>query len=65
MRLGKEQAIGVIEATTDADTDCLPVDQVHEGDAGEARLVEGVEGVVRDSRPLIEVPEQSALIRSR
>jgi hypothetical protein len=65
MRLGKEQAIGVIEETTDTDTDGLPVDQVHEGDAGEARLVDGVEAVVRESRPLAEVPEQSALIRSR
>ena len=65
MRLGKEQAIGVIEETTDTDTDGPPVDQRHEGDAGDARLVEGVEGVVRDSAPLAEVPEQSALIRSR
>jgi hypothetical protein len=63
MRLGKEQAIGVIEETTG--TDCLPVDQLHEGDAGDARQIDGVEGVVRDSRPLTGVPEQGALIRSR
>jgi hypothetical protein len=60
MRLGKEQAVGVIEESAGAA--CVPLDQPSESDADERRSVEERTG---GTWRLSEVSEQGTLIRSR
>jgi hypothetical protein len=52
MRLGKEQAVGVVEVPADADA--IPVDEP-----------QPVEKVVAETSPVSVLSEQGALVRSR
>jgi hypothetical protein len=60
MRLGKEQAVGVVEESAGADS--VTLDEPGAGDADQEQLVEAVAG---DTATVSELSEQGALIRSR
>jgi hypothetical protein len=60
MRLGKEQAVGVVE--TPARADSILRDETSAGDAEQAQFAEEVVG---DASPVSGLSEQGALIRSR
>lgn len=62
MRLGKEQAVGVVEVPAGADS--IEVDEPGPADAdpGRERLAEQVAGA---TSPVAGLSEQGALIRSR
>jgi hypothetical protein len=58
MRLGKEQAVGVVEEPAGADS--APLEEPRGGDADQLRLVEAVPGDTSSGRP-----GQAPLIPSR